>query len=120
MSVSVDTNISLVAQPSAVNSFPSANITVEDTNAATWSKIDTGSLALVASPDASLMPAGWSKAYQVYIKTSGRVNVKLTPVGGSEFTIPVQNVLLIRDTATGFSAVKVNGSGDAEVVLLGE
>lgn len=119
MSITASTTSTIVSQPVSVSGFPSANMSVVDDNVTTWAKMDTSTLALTGS-DVSVLPPGMTTVKQVYVKVNGRANVKLTPTGGSEITVPVQNFLLIRDTSIGFSNVKVNGSGEVEVVIFGE
>lgn len=120
MGVATTTTIGISIRPTSVNGFPSGMTTISDTKDTVFSKWDQSVITLVASPDINIMPQGMTKATQVYVKCSGTFNLKVTPVGGSEVTVPCQDLVILKNTGTGYSALKINGSGDAEVAIFGE
>lgn len=120
MGVSVNTAITIKIAPTSVNGFPSGSTTVVDVKDTVFSKVDSSVITLAASPDINIMPQGMTKAQQVYVKCTGTFNLKVTPVGGSSVTVPCQDLVLLKNTGVGFSALAINGSGDAEVVISGE
>lgn len=120
MGVTVTTTIGISIRPTTVGGFPSGITTVSDVKDTVFSKWDQSFVSLVASPDLSIMPQGMTKATQVYVKCNGTFNLKVTPVGGSAVTVPCQDLIILKNTGVGFSALAINGSGDAEVAIFGE
>lgn len=120
MGVAVNTSIAIQVKPTTIGGFPSGITAISDVKDTVFSKWDQSFISLAASPDINIMPQGMTKAFQVYVKCNGTFNLKVTPVGGSEVIVPGQDLIILKNTGLGYSALKINGSGDAEVVIFGE